>query len=213
MDAEVISMSWTFERKRGDYDAYEKTFVKLVKSAVDSKRAVFFGSLSDQGATVQTHELLPVGLDGVIGIGSATIYGDSAPENRLADMDFLLPGEDHKTTKGKIVKGSSFATAYASGLAAMVLYCIKAHIQLKDPEPDDEIGGAIGAAKSARGMKSVFSRLSQKHPEAISTKASFVRPYVTFGNDFKDTEEGRNRDLEKIVSQIMPIDWLRKYQE
>ncbi|KAF2655729.1 hypothetical protein K491DRAFT_778545 [Lophiostoma macrostomum CBS 122681] len=217
LEVDIISMSWTFDRKRGDDDVYGNRFVQLVKTAIASHKAVFFGSLSDQGVTVQTYDLLPAGLKGVISIGSATMYGDSAPENRLAEVDFLLPGENLKTAEGKVVKGSSFATAYASGLAAMALFCIKSHIRLKESlsEPEDDEGDieTLAAAKTVRGMKSIFARLSQKHPDDPSAKGAFVRPYVTFGHSFRDSEEGRRKDLENIVTQMMPLDGRLRYRE
>lgn len=143
IDADIISMSWAFKKTGAENNEDEKEFVKLIETAVNSKKVILFGSLPDMGPAAETSQYAPVGCSGVIKIGSATIYGQRLEQNRYANPDFLLPGEELMTPAGEVVSGCSFSTAYASGLAALVLYCLRAHMKLEDPhvmdgDPDPE---------------------------------------------------------------------------
>lgn len=208
MKADIISMSWTFKMKGSENDQDEKDFVDLIKTAVSSKTVILFGSLPDKGTDAETSQYAPVGLSGVIKIGSATIHGQKSPENRFADPDFLLPGEELTTPEGEKVRGSSFSTAYASGLAALILCCLRAHLELKNPyitngalDPDDDDKTKrLKKAMTVEGMKTIFKVLS--HDE-IKGRV-FVRPYITFGDSFEDSEEGKRKAMQRIVKEILP---------
>lgn len=209
-------MSWTFKTKGSENDQDEKDFVDLIKTVVSSKAVILFGSVPDKGPEADTSHYAPVGLSGVIKIGSATIYGQQSPENRFAYPDFLLPGEEITTPEGKKVRGSSFSTAYASGLAALILCCLRAHMELKNPyirnevpDPDDDDKTKrLKKAMTVEGMKTIFKVLS--HDEVKGRV--FVRPYITFGDSFEDSEEGKQKAMQRIVKEILPDKVLREVQ-
>ncbi|KXH30267.1 hypothetical protein CSIM01_12622 [Colletotrichum simmondsii] len=213
MEVDIVSMSWTFERKGGNNDEYEDAFVKLVKQAVDTEKVIFFGSLPDRGPAAQISKFLPVGMDGVIKIGAATLHGESSAENIHSRPDFLLPGESLSSHTGEIVRGSSYATAYASGLAAIVLYCVKAHQELGEFTEDDEHHKAWDMAKTMKGMRIILNRLSQKDPEYRSDRGAFVRPYLTFGQEFRDSQDDKRRILRDIVTEVLPTNVLSLSKE
>ncbi|KAL7948565.1 peptidase S8/S53 domain-containing protein [Trichoderma barbatum] len=129
---DVVCMSWTFLIKEPGDDSYEDEFRRLVTEA-HKKNIILFGSLPDRGPTVQRSDLAPIGLDEVIRIGSATVHGEGVPENRFGEAEFLFPGEEN-TEGGEVVKGSSYATAYACGLAAAVLLTIRVLLNIAMPK-------------------------------------------------------------------------------
>ncbi|KAK5988025.1 Intracellular serine protease-like protein [Cladobotryum mycophilum] len=190
MEVDVISMSWTFKKKGSKAEQHEKEFIDLIKEAV-SKNIILFGSLPDKGIGEDTLECAPVGLDDVIKIGSATLSGESIAENRNAKVDFLLPGEIRHTKTGETFRGSSFATTYTSGLAAMSL------------------SDSSGSGQNPRDMKIIFNRLSGLKPDAISDRGAFVQPYDVFGEDFENYDGDPTRILVKIVCNILPDNALK----
>ncbi|KAL7935469.1 peptidase S8/S53 domain-containing protein [Trichoderma chlorosporum] len=199
MEVDVISMSWTFPaKKEDDIDDYKAEFDRLIKEALE-KNILLFGSLPDRGPTVQTTDLVPIGLPGVIRIGSATVHGTGAPENIYGGADFLLPGQG-KTDGGKVVSGSSYATAFASGLAATVLLAIKVHADLTD---DVKVYKCLEQASTSEGMKKVFKRLSQQKPDAESARGFYVRPYHTFRSDFGGSLAEKRAVLGDIVHKMV----------
>ncbi|KAK1765997.1 hypothetical protein QBC33DRAFT_516409 [Phialemonium atrogriseum] len=159
---------------------HQGKFVNLIKCAVNSREITIFGSLPDKSVTVETDQFAPVGIDEVIKIGAATIYGENSRKNLHARLDFLLPGENLLSSSGEIVRGSSYATAYASGLAAIVL-------------GRDEVAKTWKKTKTEDGMKVIFRRLSKRNPEDQSERGVFVRPYLTFGQEFDYSQDGKGR--------------------
>ncbi|KAK7402652.1 hypothetical protein QQX98_011598 [Neonectria punicea] len=209
MEADIISMSWTFERKGGANDDHEKRFIDLITTAVASNKVIFFGALPDKGPTVDTHNFVPVGVKNVIRIGSATIHGDTSQDNLHAEPDFLLPGEELEFQPGKHVRGSSYATAYAAGLAAMVLYCLRAYDLLNEDVGDDRLAKALASAKTTEGMTVIFRSLSQTNHNKRSDRGAFVKPYITFGQDF-NSGASEATILSRIIDEVLPPSFLRR---
>lgn len=200
MDVDIISMSWTFRRDDVN-DAHKKKFVELVQEIVSSKKVILFASLPDGGPSIRIGNYAPVGLDGVIRIGSATVYGISSNDNFYAEPDFLLPGEQILPS-GEQARGSSYATAHAAGLAAMVLYLVKVYCELEE-DPPFNLEHAISEAKSCEGMAHMFRKLSQNNTGKRARHGDFVQPYRSFPNDFNSGLSER-AILSGIVSEILP---------
>ncbi|QYT04591.1 hypothetical protein H0G86_011493 [Trichoderma simmonsii] len=198
---DVICMSWTFATKELGEDAYEAEFRQLITEA-DKQNIILFASLPDKGPTSLVSDFAPVSFKEVIKIGSATVYGEVIPDNRFAGADFLLPGEDSQEGK-ETVKGSSYATAYASGLAAVVLLTIrlyKIHHGSSDP---DEIKKIEDTARTRKGMEEIFKRLSPG--DLKKEKNVYVRPYLIFGQkaeNFDISDEGKQKTLKRIVNDF-----------
>ncbi|UKZ82548.1 hypothetical protein TrVFT333_010337 [Trichoderma virens FT-333] len=200
---DVICMSWTFPIKELDEGSYEAEFSRLVEEAA-RKNIILFGSLPDKGPTIQMSDLAPIGLKKVIRIGSATVHGEGMPENLFAEADFLLPGEE-STVRGGVIKGSSYATAYASGLAAAVLLTIKLLKKYSGDETHDEIDRAYNIACTKEGMKGIFKRLSADD-STNQTMNAYVRPYLVLGqkaSDFNDSDTGKQQTLKKITQKFL----------
>lgn len=147
-------MSWTFEHKDGDEDSDKGEFAKLIAVAMASNK-LLFGALSDK--FIETHPVAPAGLPGVIKIGSATICGEVSRDLTHVHPDFILPGEEIDGSPGQKAKGSSLATAFAAGLVAVVLYCLKLQCALV---PDDkQRAKALRVARTPSGSKKIVNAL------------------------------------------------------
>jgi Subtilase family len=201
-EVDIISMSWTF-KKKGNEDDDEKKFVRLIQEAASTKNIILFGSVPNKGPTAEAKEYYPVSLSKVIKIGSATKYGQQSKENLYGGPEYLLPGEDLQFGPNDIASGSSLTTACASGLAALVLYCMKAHLRLNDPDPHDERTKRLNKAKTVDGMKVIFNILSQKNADS-NPLAFFLRPYRLFPDKIGDSENERLIAIRHVVTQVLP---------
>ncbi|POS69591.1 hypothetical protein DHEL01_v212015 [Diaporthe helianthi] len=206
MEVDIISMSWTYERSQTTVDTDKKEFEQLIHTIAKENKAILFGSLPDMGPNTELHRFVPVGMDGVIKISSATLSGAVSAENTHTKSNFILPGEGYESlTTGEKLRGSSFATAYAAGLAAMVLYTLKAyHSMLKDDQDAEDAEKALAIGSKGDGMRMIFRILAQKGPEDNNETGLFVRPFLTFGDSFMSNTEGQKLSLRKVVADIVP---------
>lgn len=202
-------MSWTYERKATS-DTDKQKFEELVKRIADAKKPILFGSLPDLGPNFDLHSFVPAGLEGVIKISSATVSGEVSAENIHTNSDFLLPGEEYQSNTGKIVRGSSFATAYAAGLAALVLYALGSYNSLRDEIDAEEASKALSVAQRIDGMKSIFRVLGQGDTLANEKRGPFLRPVLTFRRPYANDATGEKRDLRQIVHELVTPEILRK---
>jgi hypothetical protein len=118
-------MSWSFQ---SDTQAkINPDDVQLFRDAIGkaiAAKKILFASLHDQGSTLDYKTFLPMGIQGVIRIGSSTSYGKPSDMNSDGSIEFALPGEKVENhASGKEVTGSSVATAIAAGLGALIIYC------------------------------------------------------------------------------------------
>jgi hypothetical protein len=191
-------MSWSFARQGSEDDEYEKEFCNLINR---TENVLFFASLRDDGPEYQNKGFAPVGLENVIRIASATTFGTASPENTYNAIDFLLPGENLQNQAKMIVSGSSYATAYAAGLAGIVLCCIKLYQHLDENGQDVDL---IKLAKSRKGMSNIFCHLGQREPEGKDEKGIFLLPSRTFDRNFDDNRMADLTILGKLVSSAIP---------
>ncbi|KAF9771633.1 hypothetical protein IL306_010721 [Fusarium sp. DS 682] len=196
-EVDFVSMSWSFMRKGSENDEYEREFRNLIKM---TKNVIFFASLRDDGPEYQNKDFAPVGLDNVIRIASATTFGTASQENTHNEIDFLLPGENLEDQAKKIVSGSSYATAYAAGLAGIVLCCIKLYQHLDKKCPDVDL---LKLARSRQGMSNIFCHLGQREPEGKDENGIFLMPSRTFDMDFENHRRGDEvAILEDLMSSL-----------
>ncbi|OHF04298.1 hypothetical protein CORC01_00637 [Colletotrichum orchidophilum] len=216
LGADVISMSWTYEMRHDNKDPDKTEFEKLVKEAVDSHKAVLFGSLPDLGPNKDASSRSPVGLNNVIKISSATRAGHVVDDNIHQFSEFLLPGHDIESSRRELVRGSSFATAYAAGLAALVLYSFRVLDAFTYDDVDDLARKALRVAKSPEGMKGIFERLAPEPGREAgginSNIGRFVRPSsVLYGPDTLNmSEEGKVARLRNIVNNLVPDSLIKR---
>jgi len=123
---DIISMSWTIETPLSGNKEME-TFEKAVREA-ENKKILMFCSTSDQGSSTKEGCYPGDFGNGCVKIGAATDTGEALAWVDSKKVDFLLPGKNVPFTgnDGKVTSyesGSSVATAVASGLAGMLLFC------------------------------------------------------------------------------------------
>ncbi|KAI0437936.1 hypothetical protein F4803DRAFT_536878 [Xylaria telfairii] len=206
-DVDIISMSWTFEYKLDDEDDDKREFAKLIEEAARSKK-LLFGALSDKVHGMQP--LAPAGLPNVIKIGSATTYGKAEGKVAHTKPDFILPGEDAEVSPDQTAQGSSFATAFAAGLAAVVLYCLKIQCVVDSNAQREK---ALRMARTSSGMKRIFNALSS-HKNDKDGMGHFVEPYMTFrAQDIGPSWDERLEAINRIANEILPTDVLREFRE
>ncbi|KAI1464374.1 uncharacterized protein F4812DRAFT_209456 [Daldinia caldariorum] len=206
--ADVISMSWTYSKS--PFDFYKGEFEKLIKETVQDERAALFGSLPDMGHNHPADKFAPVGLDGVMKISSSTPSGAVSDSNRLEKSDFLLPGEETRDADGNLtLKGSSYATAYAAGLAALVLYTFRTLEVLGEREgnasPDARLArDALLVAKKPNGMRRIFEAMAPVKRGKDSIVGPFVQPSTDVLRPPKDKGPGENIvKLRHIVNTLV----------
>ncbi|TPR09803.1 Cytochrome P450 family protein [Aspergillus niger] len=204
--AELIIARLDDSRSNDNNDKAE--FENLVNETLRNDKANLFGSHPDKGVNHEISRFAPVGLDNVIKICSATDYGAITQENLHTRPDLLLPGENVEGVWNGVptVRGSSFATAYAAGFAALVLYTLQANKIFSEEDVEDDLEAsklALVIVKRHQGMRKVFRILAKKDAEDITARNCFVRPISelkvddTFDVDLK-------KHLRKVVSQIVP---------
>jgi len=136
-------MSWTIEQTETNNDAI-KDLEQAVKLA-ESKRILMFCASPDQGAFHNRSYPAASDTKRIFKIGAAEANGSTFKWiNDGSAVDFIFPGpqavmelpgnlnaEEPRFTP---LSGSSVATALASGLAALILYCVQAGAIHRDRE-------------------------------------------------------------------------------
>ncbi|KAF4457029.1 intracellular serine protease [Fusarium austroafricanum] len=131
--AHIISMSWTIKAPEGEK---KKEFDDAIHNALSNKGILMFCAASDQGKSADLtypHSSNRTSFR----IGAAKSTGSMADTVGDADaLDFIFPGHqvvvngsdgvyDSDLEKFEAHSGSSVATALASGLAALIIECVR----------------------------------------------------------------------------------------
>jgi hypothetical protein len=133
MKVNIISMSWTIESTpQNAEDIHE---LELAIEAAAKAGILMFCAASDQGITPDnSYPAACSGTKHLFKIGAAEPQGTVWKwVGNPADVDFIFPGhnvvkerpKDAPIDKCRTLTGSSVATAIASGLAALILYCVQ----------------------------------------------------------------------------------------
>jgi hypothetical protein len=129
-DVNVICMSWSmYESDSGENAESLDKLAKTLHTAA-MQGILLYCAGQDKGMFEETlgrGKALPAssGHTRIKSIGSARIYGGQSEYVNIDNVDYLFPGEI-ETVQG-LTSGSSAATALASGLAALILWCGEAH--------------------------------------------------------------------------------------
>lgn len=153
-------MSWTIEKRNKDIPELEKA----VNAAV-AANILLFCATDDQGNT-RGEETYPaqINKNKTFRIGAATASGDKGDQVRLGSVDYLFPGDKRlvpllreQLTDDEPRIASSLATALASGLAGLVLYCAA----LADKKDLD--AKHFEYFRNHEGMTAAFKAIGEKH--------------------------------------------------
>src|SRR3954464_7564907 len=138
MGVDIISMSWTFSQE-GSVKQQRDEFESAILAAAKNK-IILFNSLNDK-KTADINNFFPLCYTEVIRIGSANDYGDKADFSKRGAAHYLFPGVAVKFSKTngkekgteeeeKGMNGSSLATAFAAGLAGLIIYTARALVSV-----------------------------------------------------------------------------------
>ncbi|KAK6330871.1 hypothetical protein TWF718_003068 [Orbilia javanica] len=155
---DIISMSWTIESTSNDSATASSNALNPLEdlvSALDEagkSNILMFGAASDQGSASKI--CYPAESDKCIPIGAATETGEICPWVHQGQAKYTCPGYKVPFKRGDGTQpsyhnGSSVATAIASGLAGLILYCDR----LAGSDEDKKL-------KSKKGMSDAFFNMS-----------------------------------------------------
>ncbi|KAH7120547.1 hypothetical protein EDB81DRAFT_952433 [Dactylonectria macrodidyma] len=186
--ATIISMSWTLPMPKGS-NGVKDTLHTVLQKAVENK-VLMFCSSPDEGKFSELDYPSGPWPDDFFRIGAARADGTVFEWTQDDGITFVLPGVDvvkdqvgnssfdmpssggvtNRVVDFKYETGSSVATALAAGLAAMVIYCVKASI-LAVKTANQNTGPIVGIAIPDNGgdlvarpdaMRAAFRSLGKK---------------------------------------------------
>jgi hypothetical protein len=193
MEVDIISMSWTFHED-GASSEQRRTFKKAIQKA-HTNGIILFNSLNDIAMT-NWENYLPLSLNQVIRIGSATKWGEKAQHSKSGLADYLFPGEDipSKIKGGSnegTIGGSSVATAYAAGLAGFIIYTVRA-MNMLEPELPQSYKGVASDAMTRKGIERAFRTLGGDM-RSSKPRDLFVDPCKLFPQEPNQLEDLRGK--------------------
>ena len=198
MEVDIISMSWTFEKK--DATANQITDFTTAINKAANQGILLFNSLDDKMKPENIKEIYPLHLDTIIRIGSATKWGEKSGFSKPTTAHYLFPGQDVKITETekKFASGSSVATAFAAGLAGLIIYSQRLLRHLNN-RTAQEFKGLTRTKKA--DIEQAFNVLAGRPDETMAKDL-----YVGLGSHF-DKDPNRIVDEtggpEKVLEDLM----------
>ncbi|KAI9737165.1 MAG: hypothetical protein M1834_000758 [Cirrosporium novae-zelandiae] len=196
MRVDIISMSWTFS----ELDQNSEKNLRGEIEKAHNANILTFASASDQGFN-HTSKSYPGNIPGVFCIGAAKTSG-MADDAALRESHFVFPGgsaglksprrtQTNAASNSDIVFGSSFATAVASGLAALILCCVE----------------ICGLGDEYRDLLQQHERMQDVFQGMAGTpKPSYIEAEKYFPSRFADKtleDEEDIEDFRRIVERII----------
>ncbi|KAK5989096.1 Subtilisin DY-like protein [Cladobotryum mycophilum] len=183
--ADIISMSWTFNHDANGADEFKKAIELAAQQNV-----LLFSSLRETENAVVVEKIYPVSLPLVFKIGSATRTGNQAQSysGDSNSADFILPGREvlvRNGTETAEAQGSSIATALASGLAALIIFCA----DLVNTIYPNEKTWEREKLRQQPNMKYAFVNMSR---QSNDTKYPEVQKYFTISDEDLDLTDIKN---------------------
>jgi subtilisin family serine protease len=166
-------MSWTicYPGSQHQSGPHFKKLAAAVQEA-QSKDILLFCSASAQGQDdAPTYPAFKAGA--IFKIGCADIDGNLHTQvGGKSKVDFIFPGNTMSgdgddsngvgLCQGQWFTGSSMATAFAAGLAAVILYCAQIRIGLANNSKDRELyTNAFKILKEHNGMETAFNAIGK----------------------------------------------------
>lgn len=160
-------MSWSLVRKDGsDGSPSNAEQIRLLDEQIQEaarRGIIMYCAAADESYYGSNKELYPKKADTehIKAVGSAMENGQPSNFVDASQVDYLFPGEEIKGLGDK--KGSSAATAIASGLAALILWCFEQH------------QGSTGVKKIAhpKKMHYLFTKLKARESKWVDATKVF----------------------------------------
>ncbi|KAK5991182.1 hypothetical protein PT974_09460 [Cladobotryum mycophilum] len=165
--AGIISMSWTLPMATAKKETTNK-LQNVLQRAVNEK-VLMFCSSPDEGKFTQLDYPSGPWPNDFFRIGAARADGTVFEWTQEAGIAFVLPGVDvikehmdsDRVVDFKYETGSSVATALAAGLAAIIIYCVKASI-LAVKTANQNKGSVVGIAIPDDAVKKIAKHDSMR---------------------------------------------------
>jgi hypothetical protein len=204
MGVDIISMSWTFHKKDSTTEQIN-LFTEAIQKA-SGAGIILLNSLNDTEMTT-IDELFPIRLPEIIRVGSATKWGEKAESSKRGAANYLFPGQEiplaNTDGENEVVSGSSIATAFAAGLAGLIIYAARAlpciDFNLSSSEKEK-----LATASTRAGMERVFKVLGGK-PNETTARDLFVELGTHFPKDpDKEADEGgKAQVLKSFLTRLL----------
>lgn len=197
-EVDIISISWTGPKEvNKDLQDALKT---EIRTAVITAGILVFCATGDQGQDAMSS--YPASYEETISIASTTRQGVSSPRTEEGNASFLLPTEGIETKTPDYLppsaelKGSSAATAVASGLASLILTCARfAYRDYKSTTSaqNDMAEKQVSKFKKNITMQTMFSNLCSPNrksvqPERLLSKIENIQNLQP--DEFKESLKG-----------------------
>lgn len=194
-------MSWTIPLPEDDAT---KNLLESAISEAREAKILMFCSASDRGPVEDKSFPWRAATDKIFRIGAATADGMVDPKvGNPNSLNFTFPGSGVETDEiDKTVKyqtGSSIATELATGLAALVLYCVQISLFRATKDTDKtRIRNVFKKLKEYDGMLTAFNN--------IGTTQESGGKYIAVWNMFgKYIRKDQNNSAEELIDLIAEL--------
>lgn len=202
-NVDIISMSWTIPAK--DPNTEEIDGLKRAIAEANKHNKLLFGALRESEDALIEDGFYPVGLPQVFKIGSATRTGNLVKTHSGdgRNVQFILPGLEVFMDLDEEVltlNGSSIATALASGLAALILFCADL-VDMDDADSGNSVRGLGRRLREFESMEGAFENMSHKSNEK---KFPEVQRFFKFAGQDPTID-----DFKSLINSLMSgVSWI-----
>ncbi|KAF7948213.1 uncharacterized protein EAE97_003624 [Botrytis byssoidea] len=193
----IISMSWTIPKPK---DSTTKDILRAAISEAVRENILMFCSASDGGPVEDESFPWAAAKGNIFRIGAATDKGMASPiVGDPTDLGFTFPGTDVERKdmdkKVEYQTGSSVATALATGLAALVLYCVQVKLLRTEDRHKGRVRQSFKRIKEYDGMLKVFQ-------DNIGTTQESNHKYLKVWIIFKKYVDNMSVTTDEMIDQI-----------
>ncbi|THV53899.1 hypothetical protein BGAL_0039g00110 [Botrytis galanthina] len=194
----IISMSWTIQKPK---DSTTRDLLREAIAEAVQKNIIMFCSASDEGPIEDESFPWAAAKSSIFRIGAATDKGiASSIVGNPTNLDFTFPGTNVERNVDKKVEyqtGSSVATALATGLAALVLYCVQVKLFRTEDRDKGRVRQSFRRLKEYEGMLKVFQ---DKIGTTQESKHKYLKVWTVFGKYIKNLADPMDEPIDQIAN-------------
>ncbi|KAF7948884.1 hypothetical protein EAE96_008066 [Botrytis aclada] len=195
----IISMSWTIPPPD---DSTTRNLLRAAISEALRENILMFCSASDGGPVEDKSFPWAAAKGNIFRIGAATDKGMASPDvGNPTNLGFTFPGTDveRKDVDKKVEyqTGSSVATALATGLAALVLYCVQVKLLRTEDRDKGRVRQSFKRLKEYDGMLKAFQDNIGTTPESNN---KYLKVWTVFRKYIKNMNESPDEMIDQIAN-------------
>ncbi|KAF7930842.1 hypothetical protein BELL_0266g00130 [Botrytis elliptica] len=193
----IISMSWTIPPPD---DSTTRDLLRTAIAEALRENILMFCSASDGGPVEDKSFPWTAAKGNIFRIGAATDNGVASSDvGNPTNLSFTFPGVnvERKNVDKKVEyqTGSSVATALATGLAALVLYCVQVKLLRTEDRDKGRVRQSFKRLKEYDGMLKAFQ-------DNIGTTPESNNKYLKVWTVFKKYTKNMNESPDEMIDQI-----------